>query len=182
MMRHFYPANLALLVALSSFATPGFAQTSSVPAPITRQAFAPSGWQDFRNAPGRFSVSFPSTPTPSHSNEGKPDAIYFFGADGSKGTYSVSYVDMASSADAQELLALMPKSLAEGFKGKIVQSRSISLGKHRGIETDFTTSFDSEYAKTGTGRFFAVDKRVYMVVGLGASQELKQFLNSFTLI
>jgi hypothetical protein len=176
-MRYFYPANLALLIALSSFAAPGFAQAVAFkPLTTLGQTATPSGWKDFRDQPGRFAASFPEQPSKETSKEG----IYSFAASGSKGSYSLLYVDLRSAEDARSMLSGLPESLSEGFGGKMTQSQNIRIGKHSGREFDFTT--EAKHGGSGVGRAFSVDKRIYVILALGEKPEAKYFLNSFKLL
>jgi hypothetical protein len=176
-MKYFYPANLALLIALSSFATPGFAQTIALKPPVSLgQTAAPSGWKDFRDQPGRFAVSFPKQPSKDVGKEG----VYSFGAEGPKGSYTLSYLDVESAEAAKGGLEGIPGILAKEFGGKVTQSRNVSIGKGAGREFEFTT--DPKYGGSAIGRVYAVDKRVYIMMAFGNKAEAKYFLNSFKLI
>jgi hypothetical protein len=177
-MKYFYPANLALLIALSSFAAPGFAQTIAFkPATTLGQTAAPSGWKDFRDQPGRFSASFPTQPDKDSS---KDSSVYSFAASGPKGSYVLSYLDVESTDVARGALDGIPGVMAKEFGGKVTQSRNISIGKNPGREFEFTTA--PKYGGTAVGRVITVDKRVYMMIGLGEKSEARYFLNSFKLI
>jgi hypothetical protein len=177
-MKYFYPANLALLIALSSFAAPGFAQTIAFKPPVNLgQTAAPSGWKDFRDQPGRFSASFPKQPDKDVS---KDNSVYSFAASGPKGSYVLSYLDAESADVARGALDGLPSIMAKEFGGKVTQSRNISIGKNPGREFDFTT--DPKYGGTGMGRVITVDKRVYIMMALGEKSDAKYFLSSFKLI
>jgi hypothetical protein len=175
-MRYFHPSNLALLIALSSFATPGFAQTIALKPPVNIGQTAPSGWKNFRDQPGRFTASFPEIPSKDSSKEG----VYSFAALDSKGSYSISYVDLENPSGGKEMIEAVPSALAEGFGGKITQSRNITIGKNPGREFEFTT--DPKHGGTGIGRIYAVDKRIYVLLALGDKPEGKYFVSSFKLI
>jgi hypothetical protein len=175
-MRYFYPANLVLLITLSSFATPGFAQTIAFkPATTLGQTAAPSGWKDFRDQPGRFSASFPKQPDKDSSKGSN-----VFAASSSKGSYVLSYLDAENAEAARGALDGLPGVMAKELGGKVTQSRNISIGKNPGREFEFTT--DPKYGGSGMGRVITVDKRVYIMMALGEKSESRYFLSSFKLI
>jgi hypothetical protein len=186
-MHYLQQVKLALLiaVAIGSSAMPTFgvpnSPTKPKPAPSSSAQPSSSNWQSFRSVAGRFSVQLPEQPVVNSEKAGTPQATYFFRVTQKESFYGISYLDAPTAEDTKTFLKDMPQELVKAIEGKMTKEQDISLQKNPGKAFDFTTGQPGAKAK-GSGRIYAVGKRVYLLFGVGRDQELKQFLDSFSLI
>jgi hypothetical protein len=186
-MHYLQQVKLALLIAVaigsSAMPTLGVPNPSAKPQPAPSRSAQPSpnNWQSFRSAAGRFSVQLPEQPVVNSEKAGTPQATYFFRVAQPESFYGISYLDASTTEETKTFLKDMPQELVKAIEGKMTKEQDISLQKNPGKAFDFTTGQPGAKAK-GSGRIYAVGKRVYLLFGVGKDQELKQFLNSFNLI
>jgi hypothetical protein len=186
-MHQLLQAKLALLtaVAIGSSAMPTFGMPNSPaqqkPVPSSSAQPSANNWQSFRSQEGRFSVQLPEQPVMNSEKAGTPQATHFFRVAQPESFYGISYLDAPTTEDTKIFLREMPKQLVKAIEGKITKEKDISLQQNPGKAFDFTTGQPGAKAR-GSGRIYAVGKRVYLLFGVGKDPDLKQFLNSFNLI
>ncbi len=184
-MSYLQKATLAILtVATISYSAIPTIGMPNKPAPSrsAKPAAPTSGWQNFRSPTGRFSVSVPAQPVASVANKGTADEIHSFRVQQSGTLLDVSYFEAASPAEAVQMAENMPQAIVKAFGAKMLREEKITIKNNPGKEYEFISTKDGATLK-GTGRIYAVGKRVYLLMGIASQeQDVKQFLSSFNLI
>lgn len=137
----------------------------------------------FYSKAGRFSINFPSEPTPSQENNevnGKP--VYSFIAVNDEKLYQVFYGDIPGlksfpRKNVRELLGESVSSYCTELQAKLIDTKNIQLGNNVGKE--FRCQLSDQI---GIGRAYAAGDRIYVIVSIGnSSRATSSFFNSFRL-
>jgi hypothetical protein len=173
------------IVALSASSTLGWAANSNAqPSPSAPTRSAPSsakpmkptaGWKEFRSPAGKFAVAMPTKP-----KETEQGGNHTFQSSSTKELFILTYSDAEDAASAKKAMKAVPQSLAESLQAKIVRSQDISLRSNAGMEFDFVSNSDSK--SKGTGRVYAVGKRLYVLLTSSEEQNSQRFFKSFRLL
>jgi hypothetical protein len=145
---------------------------SSSPTPVKR-------WENFQSSTGRFTADFPGKPLV----ESKEDKYYFFTASDSEKFCMVTYADAVTPKDSQDFLTKVARTIVEGSKLTITQTKDISIQNNPGKEFKVKASEGGSIA--GTARAYLVGKRRYVLIEIYKNprdQANKRFLDSFKLI
>jgi hypothetical protein len=173
------------LVAFSASSTVGWAVNSNAqPSPSAPTRSAPSsakptkpmaGWKEFRSPAGKFAVAMPTKP-----KETEQAGNHTFQSASDKELFILTYSDAEDAATAKKAMKAVPQSLADSLQAKIVRSQDISLRSNAGMEFDFVSNSDSN--SKGTGRVYAVGKRLYILITSSEKQNSQRFFKSFRLL
>lgn len=147
-------------------------------------------WQDYKSAPGKFSIQMPSKPQ-EQSQDQKTDVgtikLNMVIAESNDSGYFVGYADfpnkIADPADVQKGLADSVKGSVANIKGEVKSEKEYLLGDIpcRDFEASGKVQSTDVALK---GRFCLADNRLYQVFALGAKDKIStadvdRFITSF---
>ncbi len=144
---------------------------------IVSNKLAKATWQIFRSQLGGFTILFPGKPIVE-----KKGPMYLATNADSKDYYTISYLDAPTNQDAAAFLQDNAESFVTRPGFRISSTKNISLGNYSGKEYSFTASFKGGQPVNGTARFYAVNKRIFMLFSVDREnnqENVKRFLNSF---
>jgi hypothetical protein len=154
-------------------------RSTTTPKPSGTSSEAPAKWANFRSPTGRFSADFPGKP----QVQAKENKYYFFIASDGEKFCMLTYADTETSQDAQDFLPKTARSIVEGNKLTITQTKDISIQNNPG--KDFKVKSNDGSSIAGNARAYLVGKRRYVLIELYKNprdQDNKRFLDSFKLI
>jgi hypothetical protein len=145
-------------------------------APSSAKPMKPTaGWKEFRSTAGKFAVAMPTKP-----KETAQGGNYTFQSSSTKELFILTYSDAEDEATAKKAMKAVPQSLADTLQAKIVRSKDISLRSNAGVEFAFVSNSDNN--SKGTGRVYAVGKRLYILITSSEEQNTQRFFKSFRLL
>jgi hypothetical protein len=196
-------SSIVLLAACQAAPKPASTAPAAVPqataAPATAAATTAgplADWKPFKSAEGGFSLMLPEEPTSQtqavDTAAGKVDTYIFMSSQGNN-VYGISYNDFPAAAvqqSADGIKAMLEASrdgAARNVKGKVVNSKAVTLDGHPGI--DFVAELPVGDAlpagATYHGRTFLVGNRLYQLLTIatdkGQDEIVAAFLESFKL-
>ncbi len=148
-----------------------------------------------RSEDGRFTIVAPVALQEStqdvNLDTGDVIPVHSFTGDRKGVTYLVAYTDypagLVRTVDAQKLLEGGRDGAVQNMGGTVIESHSMALGTHPGLDFTATVKDDKGNLYTLSGRLYLVDMRVYEVLaflpeGAKPSDEVTRFFASFDVI
>jgi hypothetical protein len=153
---------------------------------------ADSDWREFTSAEGRYRVLLPGTPR--HQTQNQPTMVGnilmhldVVERNGGRSGFCVLYADFPfdrlDPVQEKQVLDFGVMGGAMGAKGKLVSSRDVTLGAHRGKEMEIDVPGKGKMI----GRIYLVRNRLYILLAAGpglsaASPDVTKFWGSFQLL